>query len=130
MSVETLISQAQGYAATVANQANTAMQAASNSVQAVGYSVPNFYPVALPASPPTDVSLDLPAMDTVTLDLPAEPAGGLVFQDISPFEAGVAPEFSATMPSVTLPTEPSQVAQFTSPMVPREGGVPATPEMT
>lgn len=112
MSVETLISQAQGYAATVANQANTAMQAASNAVQAVGYSVPNFYPVALPDAPPTGVTLELPQMDTVTLDLPAEPTGSLVFQDISPFEAGAAPELSASMPTVTLPTEPSQVAQF------------------
>ena len=113
MSVETLISQAQGYAATIANQANSAMQSASNAVLAVGYSIPNFYPVALPSTPPTEVSLSVPVMDTVTLDLPDEPAGSLVFQDISTFDAGVAPTFSATMPTVTLPTEPSQIAQFT-----------------
>jgi len=113
MSVETLISQAQGYAATIANQANSAMQSASNAVLAVGYSIPNFYPVALPSTPPPDVSLSVPVMDTVTLDLPDEPAGSLVFQDISTFDSGVAPTFSATMPTVTLPTEPSQVAQFT-----------------
>ena len=113
MSVESLISSAQGYASSITNQANTAMQAATNSVMAVGYSIPSFTPVALPSAPPQDVNLTMPTLDTVTLDLPAEPTGGLVFQDISPFEAGTAPTFSATMPTVTLPTEPSQVAQFT-----------------
>lgn len=113
MSVESLISSAQGYAAAVANQANTAMQAASNSIQAVGYSIPNFYPVALPSEPPTNVSLDMPTLDGVTLDLPAEPTGSLVFQDISPFEAGTAPTLVASLPTITLPTEPSAIAQFT-----------------
>lgn len=129
MSVESLISSAQWYASSITNQANTAMQAATNSVMAVGYSIPNFTPVALPSAPPQNVDLSMPTLDTVTLDLPAEPAGGLVFQDISPFEAGVAPTFSATMPSVTLPTEPSQVAQFTgaAPMVDTSIAFPSPP---
>jgi len=114
MSVESLISAAQGYAATVANQANTAMQAASNSIQAVGYSIPNFYPVTLPSAPPTDVSLDMPVLDGVTLDLPAEPDAVLTFQDISAIEVGVAPTLVATLPTITLPTEPSRVAEFTN----------------
>lgn len=113
MSVESLISSAQGYASSITNQATTAMQAATNSVMAVGYTIPSYNPVALPSAPPQDVNLNMPTLDTVTLDLPAEPAGGLVFQDISAIEAGTAPTFNVALPTVTMPNEPGQVAQFT-----------------
>lgn len=112
MSVESLISNAQGYASSITSQATTAMQTATNAVLAVGYSIPNFNPVALPSAPPTDVSLAMPGLDTVTLDLPAEPVGGLVFQDIAAIEPGTAPTFSAVLPTLTMPNEPGQVAQF------------------
>lgn len=113
MSVETLISDARGYAASVAGDASGAMQDASNAVAAIGFVVPSFTPVAMPDTPPADIAVTLPTLDTVTLDLPAEPGTELVFQDISDFDAGSAPVLSATLPTVTLPTEPSQVAQFT-----------------
>ena len=113
MTVATLISQAQGYASSISSDAHSAMQDAANSIQAIGYSIPNFNPVSLPSAPPLEASLEFPTLDTVTLDLPVEPTGSLVFQDISAFEPGVAPTLAASLPTLSTPTEPSALAQFT-----------------
>jgi hypothetical protein len=112
MTVETLISNAQGYTSTIVSQATAAMTAANQAVQAVGYSIPNFYPVALPSTPPTSVSLTLPTMGDVTLELPAEPTTELVFQDIPAIEAGPLPVLTAVAPTITMPTAPSALAEF------------------
>lgn len=90
------------------------MQSASQAVSAVGFSVPTFHPVALPSTPPPSISLTLPTLGDVTLELPPEPANTLVFQDIAAIEAGNLPVLTATAPSITLPTAPSQLAAFSN----------------
>lgn len=112
MSVETLITSAQGYASSIVSQAGAAMTSATSAVQAVGFAVPVFTPVALPAAPPSAISLTLPPTSDVPLDLPPEPGDTLVFQDIPALEVGVAPVLTAVVPALTLPTTPSQLAEF------------------
>lgn len=113
MSVETLISNAQSYSSTVLSNAVTALKGADDLVRSVGYSVPSYTAVTLPAPPPSSINLALPTLDTVTLDLPAEPGDILTFQDISPIVPGALPTLNASAPTITLPTEPSQMAGFT-----------------
>ena len=113
MSVEALITDAKGYAAGVVDDARDALDEAQDLVRQVGFVVPNFYPVTPPNTPPSTISLTLPTLDTVTLDLPPEPDDILLFQDISPIETGTAPVLTAIAPTVTMPTAPNQLAEFT-----------------
>lgn len=112
MSVEALITSAQGYASSIVSQAASAMSSASQSVQAVGFVVPVFTPVALPDAPPSEVNLTLPQSADISLDLPSEPGSTPVFQDIPAMEAGVAPMLTAAVPTITMPTAPAQLAEF------------------
>ncbi len=113
MSVEALITDARGYAAGIVDDAAAALEESMDLVRQIGFVVPSYTPVILPDQPPSSISLDLPVMDTVTLDLPTEPDDILVFQDISPIEAGTAPVLTAVAPTVTMPTAPNQLAEFT-----------------
>lgn len=112
MAVADLISSAQSYATGVLGNAKAALDSASSQVSAVGFLIPNLTPVELPEAPPTSVNTTLPTLDTVTLDLPMEPASNLVFQDIPALEAGIAPVLTAIAPTITLPTAPAQLSGF------------------
>ncbi|MDB5885165.1 MAG: hypothetical protein JWR74_1336 [Polaromonas sp.] len=112
MSVESLISNAQGYAQSVTSDASSALNDATNLVLSVGYSVPNFYPVDLPSTPATTAGLTAPVLTDVALDLPSEPGAAPAFQDISAIEAGPLPVLTAALPTLTLPTAPAQLSEF------------------
>lgn len=112
MSVPQLLTDARAYTATLTGQAQTAMSEAVNNVNAIGYAIPTFTAATLPAAPPSSVTLTPPTLDTVTLDLPAEPSNVLVFQDISAIETGAVPVLTAVAPTLTLPTSPSALAEF------------------
>lgn len=107
-----LIADARTYVDDLTRQATDAMGAAIGSANAIGYTDPGYTPVTLPDTPPSTIDLNLPVFDAITLDLPAEPAEALTFQDISPIVPGTAPTLSATAPTITLPTAPSQTPQF------------------
>jgi hypothetical protein len=113
-SVDQLISNAQDYAQSLVDDASGAMADATTAVQAIGYDIPNYQPVTLPSAPPEAIDTTLPALTDVTLELPDAPANTLLFQDISPIEAGVAPVLTAKPPTITLPTVPAAMAAFTS----------------
>lgn len=112
MSVDSLISSAQGYATGVTGDARSALNDAASLVRAVGYSIPNIDPVGLPNAPAQSLVLTLPTMADVALDLPSAPGSAPSFQDISVIDAGQVPSLSAVMPALTLPTAPSQLAAF------------------
>ena len=113
MSAATLISDARGYTSGLTSQAQSALNSATNAVSAIGYLSPNATAAALPDKPTATIDTTFPNMASVTLDLPDEPSATLVFQDIGTFDAGAAPTFSQTAPTVTLPNAPSSVADFT-----------------
>ena len=113
MSVETLINDARGYANGIVDDAAAALEGADDLIRQIGFVVPNFYPVDLPDAPPASINPTIPTLDTVTLDLPPEPDDILLFQDISPIETGTAPILTAVSPTVTMPTAPNQLAEFT-----------------
>lgn len=110
--VSGLISTAQEYTNTLVGQATSAMTATSGAVSAVGYSLPVFRDATLPAPPPATINTDLPTLDSIELVLPSEPSTTLTFQDISPVDVSGAPTLSAAVPTLELPTKPSQVADF------------------
>ena len=110
--IDSLIADARSYSSNIVSQAQTALDSASRQVSAVGYLIPNFRPVELPAAPPSSISLVAPTLDKVTLDLPTEPANNLVFQDIPALDAGSVPSLKATTPTLQLPSAPSQYAGF------------------
>lgn len=112
MSVTSLLSDAKAYTATLTDQASTAMDDAISSVRAIGYVIPGYYPAILPSTPPVPATTTAPTLDTVNLELPTEPPNTLEFQDISEIVAGTLPELTATSPTITLPTQPSSLAEF------------------
>jgi len=112
MTVATLTAAAQTYVAELTDTAGAAMDDAIDMVRAVGYVIPNYTDANLPALPEIPDTLVAPVLDPITLDLPTEPADTLVFQDISEIVPGTLPVLSVTAPTVTLPTKPSQVAEF------------------
>lgn len=112
MSVTPLITAAQGFASSIVGDASSAMASATHAVESVGFAVPTFNPVALPTTPPSSISLTLPQTSDVPLDLPSEPGETPIFQDIPVMEAGVVPVLTAVAPVITLPTTPSQLAEF------------------
>lgn len=113
MAVSDLIAAAQEFTTGTVAQADSALTAAATMVAAVGYTIPNFDPVALPSAPPSSAGLVAPTLTDIALELPAEPDGALVFQDIAGLDAGDAPTFDVIAPTVNLPTAPSQIAEFT-----------------
>ena len=114
MSVETLIADARNYASNIIDDAELALFNAQILTMQVGYEDPVYTPFTTPAPPPSAISLTLPAMDTVTLDLPVEPNDILTFQDISELEVGDIPVLSVVPPTVTMPVAPNQLAEFTT----------------
>lgn len=112
MSVASLLADAKAYTGTLVSDAEDAMANATSSVAAVGYSIPNYQPATLPAAPPSSIDTTAPTLTDITLEMPVEPTNTLTFQDISPFDAGTAPAFDGVSPTITLPTSPSQVAEF------------------
>lgn len=112
MAVTDLIADARAYTTDLAQTASQAIDSVSSSVAAIGYVVPSYSPAATPAPPAATPELTAPNLTDVLLELPAEPADDLVFQDIPDIQAGTAPEFTAVAPAVNLPTAPAAVAEF------------------
>ena len=79
-----LITNAQAYAQTVIEAAQEAMEASSSSAGAMTLNLNPITPAALPASPPSSISVPLPVFAPIELELPDEPADAPVYQDISP----------------------------------------------
>ena len=113
MAVSDLINDARNYTADLTEQASEAMEDAIDSVRAIGYAIPGYVDANLPASPVLPTDLIAPTIVPVDLTVPAEPTDPLIFQDIPSIELGTLPTLTATAPTITLPTQPSQVADFT-----------------
>lgn len=112
MSVESLISNAQGYATGVTNAARTALKDASTLVGMVGYIQPGVIEVALPDAPHPTSEMTLPTYQPVDLDLPGEPDDAPNYQPIGAISTLGMPQFTDAAPTLTLPTKPSELAAF------------------
>lgn len=114
MSVPVLLADARAYTAGLTATSSAALDTAVRAVESMGYTSLSYTGSTLPAPPPSSITLTLPVLDTVTLDLPPDPTTTLVFQDIGTLDAGVLPTLSAVAPVLTLPTQPSALDQFTN----------------
>ena len=113
---ETLISEAQSYANSVKDLANDALGDMKLEIANVGFTAISFYGNTLPEAPQIPDALIAPTLSPVNLELPAEPADVLVFQDISAIEPGSAPVLTATAPTITVPSLPAPLSTFTEVM--------------
>jgi hypothetical protein len=131
MSVESLISAAQGYTSNLVGQASTAMTNATGAAMQVGYTSPEYNPVGLPVNPPDSIDTTLPDFADITFEVPQEPNSAFAFQDISSINVGGLPEFLESTPTLDLPTKPSQVAQFhgVSPSIKTDFDFPEPPDL-
>ncbi len=112
MTVETLIADARTYTSSIVSSAADTLEDASGLIQNVGYTGLSFTGVTLPAPPVIPTALVAPTLPNVALDLPEEPDDELLFQDISPIEATPVPLLTAVAPTITLPNQPNQLAEF------------------
>lgn len=111
--VDTLIANAQSYANSLTTYADDALDRMREDINNIGFTAIAFAGASLPTEPELPEVLEAPTFNTVTLDMPDEPTAELTFQDISDIEAGDAPVLDATAPSISLPSAPSQIAEFT-----------------
>lgn len=111
--VDTLITSAQSYVTSVQDLADDAIDRMRSDVNNVGFTAISFTGATLPTEPELPEVLTAPTFNTVTYDAPAEPDATLEFQDISDIETGDTPVLDATAPTISLPSAPSQLAEFT-----------------
>lgn len=130
MAVSDLITDARAYTGALTTTAGNAMSDAISAVRAIGYTIPNYFPVVLPLAPPSSVILTPPTLNPVDLTLPDDPGAAPAFQDISAVEAGFLPDFSAVTPTINLPTKPNQIAEFlqTAPQIDTNIAFPDPPD--
>jgi len=112
-SIDTLINDARTYAADLVASADAALDTMQENIDHIGYTNVSFPGLVLPEAPEIPDDLVAPELATVDLVLPTEPDAAPQFQAISAIEAGTAPTLSATAPTITLPSIPSQLAGFT-----------------
>ena len=108
--VNTQITQAQGYAADVKSQADTALSQMRSDINNIGFTLVSFSGANLPDAPDIPDALTAPTLSPVNLEMPAEPSTAPEFLPISPIEPGIAPVLTATAPTTTLPTLPNEAA--------------------
>ena len=111
--VETQITQAQNYAASIKSQADVALAQMQSNINNIGFTLVSFSGANLPEAPEIPETLTAPVLSPVNLDLPTEPDTAPEFLPISPIDPGQVPTLTATSPTLTLPTLPSQAAEFT-----------------
>lgn len=112
----TIIASAQEYASGLLSSAETAI---GEAIGAVNWNSQPSIPIWSPNLPERpDLTLDVtrPLLQVVGLDLPPEPSSALIFQSISPIDAGNVPTLSASMPAYTAPNKPNQLAAFNIPV--------------
>jgi hypothetical protein len=111
--------------------ADSAVSAAIDAVQQIGYYNVTFNPLALPAQPGTLPLMTAPTLVGVTLDLPTQPTTTLTFQDIPAIITGTTPEFTAVAPTPGSFSTPSQLAEFTAslPTVDLSAAFPTAPSL-
>lgn len=111
--VPELVAKAQDYASSVVNLAEDAISDMRDDIANVGFTAISFSGVALPTAPTMPEAIEPPVLAPVNLELPAEPSTAMELTPISPIDVGTAPVLSVTAPSISMPTLPTQLADFT-----------------
>lgn len=107
-----IINTQEAYVKTIVDVANTSLADAISAVEwAHEPIVPTTY-ATLPKAPDAMKDLVAPTLTDIALDLPTLPSTTLVFQDISPVDEGGLPTLSASLPTIDLPSKPSELPQF------------------
>lgn len=111
--VDTQIALAQGYANSVKLQADAQFSQMRLDIANIG-SAAIITPGSanLPAVPVIPDTVDVPNLPTIDLVLPTAPGAMPTFQEISAIEVGIIPELTATAPTLTIPSLPSQLGEF------------------
>lgn len=112
MAAADLINDARKYVGALVGEADDAMKDAIRAVQQVGYSIPNIKALTLPQAPGATQALTPAVLLPVDVVAPPTVPTFPTFQDISTFDAGSVPQLNVSVPTITLPSSPSQLAGF------------------
>ena len=120
--VQPLITNAQNYATELVGQAEDAMQSATATVAAVGFTVPVPHPVVFGEAPPKSTDVTLPDHPDIEFIVPTEPLdypNGLVFQDMDALDLTDKPDpFDGDRPVYVEPNKPHGLPDFTESLLP------------
>ena len=111
MSVESIISAAQGYAKSALDLATTASDAAQSALGDFAAPSFSFNGPGIPEYETPEVIGDFPSPDPVPFDIAPAPRPESL-QDISPFDTGEIPTLEAIKPTLESPIKPNQLAEF------------------
>lgn len=131
MTVESLISGAEGRANSLLSGATSAIDTATAAISNMGYTQVTFNPLPTPQQPSPPEALTPPDISDVPPDMtdpvPDEPE----YSVVQPFEAGVAPLFTAPAPAINSPSKPSQLSAFSQslPSLNLNVSLPSAPEI-
>ena len=128
--VDTLISNAQGYAASMKDLADDAIGDMRYDVANVGFTAISFSGVTLPDAPELPDAIEPPVLAPINLELQAEPSTAIDFQNISPIEVGTVPTLTAVAPTINLPNLPASLGDFTEapPIIKTDYVFPSVPD--
>lgn len=112
--VDSLIMAAQERADSTLEMAGAALTQAADSVKALGYIIPNPVEADAGEMPSMQPMPTVPDMLDVSLDLPDGPGDAPTFQDVDDIRVDAAPNFSATLPQLSQPSQPGALAAFTT----------------
>jgi hypothetical protein len=113
--VEQLIADAQAYTTSTVGLAEDAIGDMRDDIANVGFTAISFSGVTMPTAPELPDPITAPTLSPVNLELPTEPSTTLELTPISPIDVGYAPVLSATSPTLSMPTLPTQLPDFTDP---------------
>lgn len=112
MSVESLISGAESRATSLLTAATTAFSTATSAMANMGYTQITYAPLPTPGAPTVPSVLTAPTIDDSPLDITDTPDDAPEYIAVQPFEAGVAPTFTTSAPSINSPSKPAQMSEF------------------
>lgn len=112
MTVESLIAGAEGRAASLLSGAASAISAATSAISNMGYTQVMFAPLPIPQQPSPPDALTPPPLTDAPFDMSDQAPDTPTYGIVQPFEAGVAPLFTASAPAINSPSKPSQLSAF------------------
>lgn len=112
MTVDSLINGAESRANSLLSGATSAINTATSAISNMGYTQVTFTPLPIPQQPSPPDALTPPTLTDAPFDMSDQAPDTPIYDIVQPFEAGVAPLFTASAPAINLPSKPSQLSAF------------------
>lgn len=110
--VDSLIENAKGYAESTVETASRAMDMTTALVNAVGYMTIEAPEITVDDDLRLPNLPNVPSIDSAEFVLPPEPGAPPTYQDVGSIDTSGAPTLRASMPSLSMPSKPSELPGF------------------